>query len=104
MSSVCNFGWGQAKQAAKPVASFERHGCGQVPTDYLRASGSTASVVYLMAGKGKQLSDQGKRFVETARELGCDEDQEAFDQAQGKVASSPPPKTVQKRKDKKPAK
>ena len=48
--------------------------------------------------------EQTKRFKEAARELGCDEDPEAFDRALGKVASSPPPKTVQKRKTKKPAK
>lgn len=47
---------------------------------------------------------QRQRFVETARELGCDEDESAFDEALGKVASSPPPKSVEKRKTRKPAK
>ena len=49
-------------------------------------------------------SSQSQRFIDAARKAGCDEDPEAFDRALGKVASSPPPKTVQKRKDKKPAK
>jgi hypothetical protein len=63
----------------------------------------------IMAAK-KQTEDetketrQHKRFVEKARELGCDESEEAFDQALGKIAKAPPPKTVQKRKAKKPAK
>lgn len=52
----------------------------------------------------KRDKEQVKRFKEAARELGCDEDESAFDEALGKVASSPPPKSVEKRKTKKPAK
>lgn len=48
--------------------------------------------------------EQYGRFVDTARELECNEDADAFDRALGKVASSPPPKSVEKRKHKKPAK
>lgn len=47
-----------------------------------------------------KLGDQFKRFVDTARELGCEEDEAAFDKALGKVASSPPPKSIEKRKSK----
>jgi hypothetical protein len=50
--------------------------------------------------------DQGQfeRFVREARELGCPEDEAAFDDTLKKIASAPPPKTVKKRKTKKPAK
>ena len=45
-------------------------------------------------------SDQHREFVKAARELGCDESEEAFDKVLRKVASAPPPKSVQKRKKK----
>jgi len=50
---------------------------------------------------------QSQRFIEAARELGCDESEERFDAALRKVASSPPtPKPTPKGKleAKKPAK
>ena len=43
-------------------------------------------------------TEQNREFVKTARELGCDEDPAAFDKMLKKVASAPPPKSVQKRK------
>lgn len=49
-------------------------------------------------------NSQLDRFKRMSRELGCDEDEASFDEALGKVASSPPPKSVEKRKTKKPAK
>lgn len=45
-------------------------------------------------------ADQHAEFVKAARELGCDESEEAFDRALGKIAKAPPPKSVQKRKRK----
>ena len=33
--------------------------------------------------------DQHKRFIETARELECDEDKERFEDKLGKIASAP---------------
>lgn len=48
--------------------------------------------------------DQGKRFIEAARELDCDEDQDAFKERLKKLASAPPPASVGKRKEKKPQK
>jgi hypothetical protein len=45
-------------------------------------------------------ADQHQEFVKAARELGCDEDETAFDRALGKIAKAPPPKSVQKRKTK----
>jgi hypothetical protein len=42
--------------------------------------------------------EQHERFVEVARDLGCDEDEEAFDKALKKIASEKPPASVQKRK------
>lgn len=51
------------------------------------------------AGKQATSSDEQHRaFVKKARELGCDESEEAFDRALGKVAEAPPPASVQKRK------
>jgi hypothetical protein len=37
-------------------------------------------------------------FVKAARELGTDEDADAFGKVLKKIAKAPPPKTVQKRK------
>lgn len=52
----------------------------------------------------KTASSQHARFVNAARELGCDEDEAAFDKVLKKIASAPPPKSVEKRKTKKPTK
>jgi hypothetical protein len=35
-------------------------------------------------------SDQHKRFIETARELGCDEDEAAFDEKLRRIATIKP--------------
>ncbi len=43
---------------------------------------------------------QSVAFIEKAREIGCDEDPAAFDKMLKKIASAPPPKSVQKRKAK----
>lgn len=51
----------------------------------------------------KDAREQSKRFIEAAREAGCDEDPDAFDKALRKVASAPPPKKP-KPKTNKPAK
>ena len=48
----------------------------------------------------KQIS----KFVAAAKELGCGHDESAFDQTIKKIASAPPPKSVKKRKSKKPTK
>lgn len=50
---------------------------------------------------GKEPATQSEKFVEAARELECPEDERAFDAALKKIASAPPPKTVEKRKTKK---
>jgi hypothetical protein len=42
-------------------------------------------------------SDQYRRFIETARELGCDEDEAAFDEKLKRIATVKP-KTKNKRK------
>lgn len=47
------------------------------------------------------VSQQSKLFVEKARELGCDDDESAFDKTLKKIASAPPPKTAKKRTAKK---
>jgi hypothetical protein len=41
---------------------------------------------------------QHEDFIKAARELGADEDPEAFDKVLKRVAKAPPPKSVQKRK------
>jgi len=46
-------------------------------------------------------SAQAQRFIDAARELGCDEDEARFDAALKKVASAPPPKDTPKPKPKK---
>lgn len=43
-------------------------------------------------------SDQSKRFIEAARDIGASEDADVFDRVLGKIAKAPPPKSVQKRK------
>ena len=51
-----------------------------------------------MAKAPKSDADQHRDFVKAARELGTDESEEAFDKVLKRVASAPPPKSVQKRK------
>jgi len=47
---------------------------------------------------------QSKRFIKSARELGCTEDEKAFDQTLKKLGSTAPPDTVKARKKQKPKK
>ena len=42
---------------------------------------------------------QSRAFIRTARELGCDEDQEAFKRALRQIASAPSPKRRDKSQD-----
>lgn len=44
------------------------------------------------------VAPQIERFVEAAREVGADENAASFDKVLKRVASAPPPKTVQRRK------
>ena len=49
----------------------------------------------------KKLEDQSKRFIETARQIGCDEDEKAFDEKLKRIAKAKPkrePKKVKLRK------
>lgn len=49
--------------------------------------------------------DQSRRFIETAREIGADEDKSAGDELMKRLARTPPdPKPAKKPKAKKPAK
>lgn len=43
-------------------------------------------------------SDQSKRFIDAARELGADTSPDVFDRALKKISEAPPPKSIQKRK------
>ena len=52
----------------------------------------------------KEVRSQKERFIEAARDLGCDEGPEAFKDRLKQLVKAPPPETVQKRKDKKSAK
>jgi hypothetical protein len=45
-------------------------------------------------------TEQSKRFVEAAREIGCDEDGGAFKERLKKLTSAPPPASVENRKAK----
>jgi hypothetical protein len=40
------------------------------------------------ASAPKQDKDQSERFIETARELGCDEDEAAFDEKLRRIATA----------------
>ena len=52
------------------------------------------------AKRGEASPDQSRRFIETARELGCDEDPEAFKRAVRKLAKAPPaPRQRSRKKD-----
>jgi hypothetical protein len=42
--------------------------------------------------KGPKPKTQSEKFVEAARELGCDENESAFDEIVKKVAKAPPPR------------
>ena len=48
--------------------------------------------------KDPEQSSQHKRFIEAARELGCDKNEEAVDELMKRVASSPPPRKDEKSK------
>lgn len=64
-----------------------------------------ASDVRKMAKEPKKDAvSQSDRFKEAARKVEADESEAAFDETLKKVASAPPPKSVEKRKDKKPVK
>lgn len=66
-------------------------------------SSYAACGVKTLKQKTGSAADQHREFVKAARELGTDENEEAFDRVLGKIAKAPPPKSVQKRK-KKPSK
>jgi len=55
-----------------------------------------------MANKQKteKLTDQSRKFIEAAKELGCAEDESAFDEIVKKVAKAPPPRQDEKGKAK----
>ena len=57
-----------------------------------------------MMPKKHEGKNQKDRFIEAARELGCDDDEAAFKKRLKKLTSAPPPKSVEKRKAKKPTK
>lgn len=55
-------------------------------------------------GTANNVSPQSERFKKAARELGCDENEEAVDELMKRVASSPPPRKDEKtpKKEKRP--
>jgi hypothetical protein len=44
--------------------------------------------------------EQSKRFIEAARELGCDEDEAAFDEKLKRIATAKPAKPAKSKKPK----
>ena len=42
--------------------------------------------------KKQSETEQSRRFIETARQLGCDEDEKAFDEKLKKIATAKPSK------------
>ena len=58
-----------------------------------------------MANSNSDSERQKQKFIEAARQLGCDKDEEAFEKRLKGVATSPPPKPDKpKTKKKNPAK
>jgi hypothetical protein len=45
----------------------------------------------------KHISDQHRRFIETARELGADEDKERFEEKLGRIATARPAEPLKSR-------
>jgi hypothetical protein len=43
-------------------------------------------------------AEQSRKFIEAARELGCDDDEERFMERFKKLTEAPPPASVEKRK------
>jgi hypothetical protein len=60
----------------------------------------TTQWYYVKSSRQKPISsEQHKRFIETARELGCDEDEAAFDEKLRRIASvKPKPKRSRSKK------
>jgi hypothetical protein len=50
--------------------------------------------------KDTKFNKQSQKFIEAARETGCDEDESAFDEMVKKVAKAPPPRHEEKPKAK----
>jgi hypothetical protein len=50
-----------------------------------------------MNAKRKPASEQSKRFIEKARELGCDEDEAAFGERLRKIAKAKPSEPEKKK-------
>lgn len=44
-----------------------------------------------MANRSEHVKSQGKRFIDKARELGCDEDEAAFEDRLRKIAKAKTP-------------
>jgi len=57
-----------------------------------------------MKTKKSESESQAEKFAAAARELGCSDDESAFDKTLKKVATAPSPKSLKKRKKKKTAK
>ena len=60
------------------------------PTKHRRASSPVQSSTGGSEARGGIDADQQKRFIETARELGCDEDEAAFDEKLKRIAQAKP--------------
>ncbi len=54
----------------------------------------------MSGSKKKDVAQQKAAFIAAARDLGCDDDPEAFKDKLKQLVKAPPPKTVQKRKTK----
>ena len=63
------------------------------------ASPSLAEGIMPRRDQKANTDTQSDRFIRTARELGCDEDQEAFKRALRQIASAPSPKRRDKSQD-----
>ena len=55
----------------------------------------------MAAKRAPQKTSQSEKFIEAARELGCDDNELSFDEIVKKVAKAPPPRQAEKSKVKK---
>ena len=63
---------------------------GSKPSKHRRASRPVQSGERSAEARSSVGADQHKRFIETARQLECDEDKERFEEKLGKIAKAKP--------------
>jgi hypothetical protein len=91
---------GRGDNARRDEVEAQKQALRDLPQTFDLSGARTTQELKGRALKHKAGSDQHSEFVKAAREIGTDESEDAFDKVLRKVASAPPPKSVQKRKKK----